>query len=136
MPEPTANPPPHPPPISAMSSPPNFVPLPNQTSPDAAVRGTATFTAVVERDLDSGTLIGHVPGFPGAHTHAADEERLRANLVEVIGMLLEGGAPGLDSEACGLMSVEVPVPPYRPISLPPEPRGDTAGAAVGEAVAA
>jgi len=30
-----------------------------------------TFTAVVERDADTGLFIGYVPGFSGAHSQAA-----------------------------------------------------------------
>jgi hypothetical protein len=26
-----------------------------------------TFTAVIERDADTGLLVGYTPGFPGAH---------------------------------------------------------------------
>lgn len=53
------------------------------------------FTAVVERDQDTGLLVGYVPGFPGAHTQAETVEELRENLREVIAMLLEDGEPRL-----------------------------------------
>ncbi len=48
-----------------------------------------TFTAVVERDSDTGLYVGHVPGFPGAHSQGATKDELRQNLHEVIEMLLE-----------------------------------------------
>jgi len=66
-----------------------------------------TFTAVVERDPDTGLLVGYVPGWPGAHTQAADMDELRANLREVIAMLLEDGEPELDAEFVGTETVEV-----------------------------
>jgi predicted RNase H-like HicB family nuclease len=50
-----------------------------------------TFSAVVERDAETGFLIGYVPGFPGAHTQAESLDELNKNLREVIEMLLEGG---------------------------------------------
>ncbi|HSY53222.1 MAG TPA: type II toxin-antitoxin system HicB family antitoxin [Opitutaceae bacterium] len=46
-----------------------------------------SFTAVVERDPETGLLVGYVPGFPGAHTQAETLDELQANLKEVIGML-------------------------------------------------
>jgi predicted RNase H-like HicB family nuclease len=46
-----------------------------------------SFTAVVERDRETGLLVGYVPGFPGAHTQAETLDELQANLKEVIGML-------------------------------------------------
>ncbi len=51
--------------------------------------GMRTFTAVVERDSDTGLYVGHVPGFPGAHSQGATKDELRQNLHEVIEMLLE-----------------------------------------------
>ena len=52
-----------------------------------------TFQVVVERDPDTGLLVGYVPGWPGAHTQASDNAELEENLREVIGMLLEDGEP-------------------------------------------
>ncbi len=65
------------------------------------------FTAVVERDSVTGLLVGHVPGFPGAHTQAESLDELNANLREVIAMLLEDGEPTLESEFIGTQSVAV-----------------------------
>ena len=101
-----------------MSDPLQLPPLPNQTDPDPAVRGTARFTAVIERDAESGVITGHVPGFRGAHTQAETMEEMRANLAEVIGMLLIDGDPGLHGGATDLMTVEVPVPLYDPLPRP------------------
>jgi predicted RNase H-like HicB family nuclease len=66
-----------------------------------------TFTAVVERDPETGLLVGYVPGWPGAHTQAATIDELRANLHEVIAMLLEDGEPELESKFVGTETVEV-----------------------------
>lgn len=49
------------------------------------------FTAVVERDADTGLYVGFVPGLPGAHTQAESLDELNANLKEVVEMLLEDG---------------------------------------------
>jgi len=66
-----------------------------------------TFTAVVERDSETGLLIGYVPGFPGAHSQANTLDELNANLREVISMLLEDGEPQLDAEFVGTQSVAI-----------------------------
>jgi predicted RNase H-like HicB family nuclease len=57
-----------------------------------------TFTAVVEKCLDTGLYIGFVPGFPGAHTQAETLDELNKNLKEVIEMLLEDGEPEFEGE--------------------------------------
>ena len=49
-------------------------------------------TAYVEQDPETQLYVGMVPGLPGAHTQAASLDELRANLVEVIGLLLEEDA--------------------------------------------
>jgi len=48
-----------------------------------------TFTAIVEKDLETNLYVGYVPGFPGAHSQGKSLEELRENLREVIEMLLE-----------------------------------------------
>ena len=42
--------------------------------------------------IDTRVYVGHVPGFPGAHSQGATLDELHANLREVIAMLLEDGA--------------------------------------------
>ena len=64
-----------------------------------------TFAAVVEKCSDTGLYVGYVPGFPGAHTQAATLDELQNNLREVIGMLLEGGEPALETEFIGIQTV-------------------------------
>jgi predicted RNase H-like HicB family nuclease len=66
-----------------------------------------TFTAVVEKDTDTGLYVGYVPGFPGAHTQAESLDELRNNLLEVIEMLLEDGEPQLETEFIGTQEVVV-----------------------------
>ena len=65
------------------------------------------FTAVVEKCSDTGLYIGYVPGFPGAHTQAETLDELNKNLKEVIEMLLEDGAPKLETEFVGTQTVMV-----------------------------
>ena len=67
----------------------------------------STFTAVIERDADTGLLVGHVPGFRGAHSQGATLDELHANLREVIAMLLEDGPPTIDGEFVGTQLVTV-----------------------------
>lgn len=65
------------------------------------------FDFVVERDPDTGLLVGYVPGWPGAHSQGSDMDELQANLAEVIGMLLEDGEPRLESEFVGVQTISV-----------------------------
>ena len=62
---------------------------------------------MVERCVDTGLYVGHVPGFPGAHSQGASLEELNNNLKEVIEMLLEDGDPVFDSEFIGTQNVTV-----------------------------
>ena len=66
-----------------------------------------TFKFVVERDPDTGHLVGYVPGWPGAHTQGADIDELQRNLAEVIEMLLEDGEPVLESEFVDVRTIQV-----------------------------
>ena len=65
------------------------------------------FTAVIEKDLESGLYVGYVPGFPSAHSQAASLDELNDNLREVIAMLLEDGDPKLEGEFVGTQRVLV-----------------------------
>lgn len=65
------------------------------------------FSAVIERDPDTGLFVGFVPGFPGAHSQGATLDELNANLREVISMLLEDGEPALESEFIGVQNVAI-----------------------------
>ncbi len=66
-----------------------------------------SYTAVIEQCPSTGLYIGHVPGFPGAHSQGETLDELRANLEEVIKMLLEDGEPDLDAEFAGIQTITV-----------------------------
>lgn len=66
-----------------------------------------TFTAIIERDTDTGLLVGCVPGFPGAHSQGKALDELHRNLGEVIKMLLEYGPATIEAEFVGTQLVTV-----------------------------
>ena len=66
-----------------------------------------TFAAVVERCPDTGLYVGHVPGFPGAHSQGETLEELNGNLKEVVALLLDDGPPELVGEYAGTQTVVV-----------------------------
>lgn len=66
-----------------------------------------TFNVVVERDPDTGFLVGYVPGWPGAHSQGESLDELQTNLQEVVTMLLEDGEPKLESEFVGVQTIKV-----------------------------
>jgi len=85
---------------------------PRSVSSDSKTRsGSVTtmwnFTAVVEKDADTGLYVGYVPGWPGAHSQGETMDELRSNLEEVISMLLEDGEPKLHSEFVGTQTFKV-----------------------------
>lgn len=64
-----------------------------------------TYTAVVEKCAQTGVYVGFVPGFAGAHSQGETLDGLRANLKEVIEMLLEDGEPELEGEYVGTQTL-------------------------------
>jgi predicted RNase H-like HicB family nuclease len=66
-----------------------------------------TYTAVIERDPDTGVFVGYVPGFSGAHSQVETLDELHANLREVITLLLEDGEPPLEAEFVGTQTILV-----------------------------
>ena len=66
-----------------------------------------TFTAVVEKDRDTGLYVGFVPGFPGAHSQGETLDELRQNLQEVVEMLLEDEADPIEAEFVGTQQIVV-----------------------------
>ena len=66
-----------------------------------------SFNIVVERDPDTELYVGHVPGWPGAHSQGETLDELRTNLQEVLAMLLEDGEPRLESEFIGVQTIQV-----------------------------
>ena len=65
------------------------------------------YTAVIERDQDTGLLVGYVPGFPGAHSQGGTMDELQRSLREVIEMLLEDGEPAMEGEFVGTQLVTI-----------------------------
>ena len=66
-----------------------------------------TFTAVVEKDIDTGLFVGYVPGFPGAHSQGETLDELKKKLHEVVEMILENGEPTLEAEFVGTQTITV-----------------------------
>ena len=66
-----------------------------------------TFTAIIEKDKDTGLFIGYIPGFPGAHSQGETVEELISNLTEVISMLLEDDPPKIEAEFVGTQQIEL-----------------------------
>ncbi|MGI8508573.1 MAG: type II toxin-antitoxin system HicB family antitoxin [Gemmatimonadaceae bacterium] len=66
-----------------------------------------SYTAVIERDAQTGLYVGYVPGFRGAHSQGLTLEELQTNLAEVVSMLLEDGEPTLEAEFVGTQTVRV-----------------------------
>ncbi len=68
-----------------------------------------SLTAVVEQDRETGLYIGLIPGLPGAHTQAATLDELRANLEEVVALVLEEDASLRESlpRFVGVQQIEV-----------------------------
>lgn len=66
-----------------------------------------SYTAIIEKDHETGLYVGYIPGFPGAHSQAETLEELRTNLSEVIEMLLEDGEPKIESEFIGIQNIKV-----------------------------
>jgi predicted RNase H-like HicB family nuclease len=66
-----------------------------------------TYTAVIERDPETGLYVGYIPGFPGAHSQAGTLDELKQNLAEVVAMLLEDGEPPLEGNFVGTQTIQV-----------------------------
>jgi predicted RNase H-like HicB family nuclease len=66
-----------------------------------------TFHVVVERDPETGLFVGHVPGWPGAHSQGESLDELQRNLQEVVDMLLEDGEPEFESEFVAIQTIKV-----------------------------
>jgi predicted RNase H-like HicB family nuclease len=52
-------------------------------------------------------FVGHVPGWPGAHSQGKSLDELQANLQEVVCMLLEDGEPKFESEFVAVQTIKV-----------------------------
>lgn len=71
---------------------------------------TRSFTLVVERDPESGWLVGEVVELPGCYTQAPDMPALEANIKEAIAVYLQtAGDAGPLPDFVGTWRVEVAV---------------------------
>jgi predicted RNase H-like HicB family nuclease len=66
-----------------------------------------TFTAVVEKDIDTNLYVGYVPGFRGAHSQGETLDELQSNLCEVIEMLLEDDKTRFEAVFIGTQQIMV-----------------------------
>ncbi|HEV2799560.1 MAG TPA: type II toxin-antitoxin system HicB family antitoxin [Pyrinomonadaceae bacterium] len=66
-----------------------------------------TYTYIIERCPETNFYIGHVPGFPGAHSQGETLDELQRNMLEVIELLLEDGEPQPETEFVGTQMVKV-----------------------------
>lgn len=66
-----------------------------------------SYSFVVEKDADTGLYVGHVPGWPGAHSQGESLDELQKNIQEVVSMLLEDGTPRLECEFVGIQTIKV-----------------------------
>lgn len=66
-----------------------------------------SYTIIIEHCPDTNLYVGHVPGFPGAHSQAETLDELRQNMREVLAMLLEDGEPALESEFVGIQTIQL-----------------------------
>ena len=71
-----------------------------------------SYTAYIEKDVESGMYIGSVPGIAGAHTFAETIDELNIKLEEVVLLCLEV----MDKEDIenipvftGILQIEVPI---------------------------
>jgi predicted RNase H-like HicB family nuclease len=66
-----------------------------------------SFTAIVERDRQTGLYVGFVPGLNGAHSQGATLDELRDNLREVLEMLLEDEEAISETDFIGTQQIMV-----------------------------
>ena len=66
-----------------------------------------TFTAIIERDLDTNLYVGYIPGLKGAHSQGETLDELQENLKEVIEMLLEDENITFETEFVGTQQIVV-----------------------------
>jgi len=69
-----------------------------------------TYTAVIEKCMDTGLYVGYVPGMPGAHSQAATLDELSANLREVLELIAEEGEVQAESQFMGTQILTIGTP--------------------------
>ncbi|MCX6351118.1 MAG: type II toxin-antitoxin system HicB family antitoxin [Bacteroidetes bacterium] len=50
-----------------------------------------TYTAIIEKDTETGLYVGYIPNIDGAHSQAETIEELQENLKEVLELIAEDG---------------------------------------------
>ncbi|MCY3859967.1 MAG: type II toxin-antitoxin system HicB family antitoxin [Gammaproteobacteria bacterium] len=65
------------------------------------------FTAVIQKCLETGLYIAHVPGHVGAHTQGESQEELYDNLKEVLELIHKDGSPQIDGEFVGIEEISL-----------------------------
>ncbi len=66
-----------------------------------------SFTAIIERDRETGLYVGYVPELPGAHSQGETIDELREHLQEAVELVLEEGEPELEVEFVGTQQILV-----------------------------
>lgn len=65
------------------------------------------YTAIIQKDADTGLFVGYVPGIAGAHSQGETLDELHENLREVLEMLAEDGELNQESEFIGTQLIAV-----------------------------
>ena len=66
-----------------------------------------TYTAVIERDPETGVFVGYVPGFPGAHSQGDSLDELHANLRLLRALALQDTPRNAEAENEFLTSIRL-----------------------------
>ncbi|MCX7002148.1 MAG: type II toxin-antitoxin system HicB family antitoxin [bacterium] len=69
-----------------------------------------TYTAVIEKCMDTGLYVGYVPGVPGAHSQAATLDELSANMREALELIAEEGEPQAAGQFMGTQTLATSTP--------------------------
>lgn len=67
----------------------------------------SVFTAIIEKDEDTGFYVGYIPNIDGAHSQGETIEELRENLKEVLELLKEDGALEEHSTFVGIQQIDL-----------------------------
>jgi len=65
------------------------------------------YTAVIEKDIDTGLYVGYIPNVDGAHSQGETIEELRDNLKEVLELIAEDGGIVETSVFIGIQNIDL-----------------------------